>query len=381
MPRSAIGSINRSFPLPRVLVLSLRPITTVPALIEAGLSETAQADVLEQVTAEFRLRISPAMRDAMHEPGDGLAAQFVPDARELTVRPEELADPISDEAFSPTPGLTHRYPDRVILHITKTCEVYCRFCFRREVVGENGTLPDHDLAEALDYITRTPEIHEVILTGGDPMVLSPRRISALIARLEAIAHVDIVRLHSRVPVVAPRRIDDAMLAALRSRRLAVWVVVHTNHAQELTTEACAALARLADAGIPLLSQTVLLKGVNADPQILADLFRALIRNRVKPYYLHHCDLARGTSHFRTTIAEGREIMARLRGRLSGTCLPTYVLDLPGGHGKVPLGADYVTEVAPGRYLIRDWRGADHEYRDLEASDTGGASPPGPPEDI
>ncbi|UFS64955.1 lysine-2,3-aminomutase-like protein [Paracoccus denitrificans] len=345
--------------------MSQRPITTVPALVEAGLADPARAEVLDKVAAEFRIRISPAMREAMGAPGDGIAAQFVPDARELQIRPEELADPISDAAFSPTPGLTHRYPDRVILHVTRTCEVYCRFCFRREVVGEEGTLPEPDLAAALDYVARTPAIHEVILTGGDPMVLSPRRIAALMARLEAIPHVDIVRFHTRVPVVAPSRIDTAMLAALHPRRLAVWVVIHTNHAQELTAGARAALARLADAGIPLLSQTVLLKGVNADPEVLADLFRALIRNRVKPYYLHHCDLARGTGHFRTTIAEGQAIMAELRGRLSGTCLPTYVLDLPGGHGKVPLGPHHVKETGPGRYLIRDWRGKDHEYRDLE----------------
>jgi len=345
--------------------LPQRPITTVPALVEAGLAEAGQAEVLERVAAEFRIRVTPAMRQAMRAAGDGVAAQFLPDPREMQVRPEELADPIGDETFSPTPGLTHRYPDRVILHVTRTCEVYCRFCFRREVVGEDGSLPEPDLAAALDYIARKPEIREVILTGGDPMVLSARRIAALMARLEAIAHVEIVRFHSRVPVVAPQRIDAAMLAALRPERLAVWVAIHVNHAQELTQEACAALARLAGAGIPLLSQTVLLKGVNADPGILADLFRALIRNRVKPYYLHHCDLARGTGHFRTSIAEGQAIMDALRGRISGTCLPSYVLDLPGGHGKVPLGPGHVQKVGPGRYRIRDWRGQMHDYRDLD----------------
>lgn len=359
---------------------SPRPLTTVSALVDAGLAPRDAAATLEQVADEFRIRISPEMQIAMQAeiprtPGreptaatpaatqGPIAAQFVPDARELQIRPDELWDPISDAAFSPTPGLTHRYPDRVILHITKTCEVYCRFCFRREVVGEDGTLPEADLAAALDYITRTPAIREVILTGGDPMVLSARRIAGLMARLEAIAHVDLVRFHTRVPVVAPLRIDDAMLAALRPARLVIWVVIHTNHADELTKAARAALARLADAGVPLLSQTVLLRGVNAEPEILEALFRALIRNRVKPYYLHHCDLARGTSHFRTTIAEGQAIMAALRGRLSGTCLPSYVLDLPGGHGKVPLGPGYVTQTGEGRYMIRDWRGQTHDYRD------------------
>ncbi|SMO66298.1 lysine-2,3-aminomutase-like protein [Paracoccus laeviglucosivorans] len=338
----------------------LRPLTTLPELTQAGL---AVADPrLERVAQEFRIRITPAMQSA----DPGIAAQFVPDVRELVTRPEELLDPIGDDAFSPTPGLTHRYPDRVILHITKTCEVYCRFCFRRETVGDSGNLPPDQVDAALDYIARTPAIHEVILTGGDPLVLSARRIAALMTRLAAIPHLDVVRFHTRVPVVAPARIDAALLSALRPDRLAVWVVLHTNHPAELTPDACAALARLADAGIPLLSQSVLLRGVNADAGILAELFRALIRNRVKPYYLHHCDLARGTSHFRTTIAEGQAIMASLRGRISGTCLPTYVLDLPGGHGKAPLGLGHVETLDTGRYHVRDWRGNLHEYRDPEA---------------
>lgn len=344
----------------------MRPLTSVSAMRDAGLAPGADRAALEQVAAEFRIRMTPAMQAAAStDAQDPIAAQFVPDARELVTRPEELLDPIGDQAHSPVPGLTHRYPDRVILHITKTCEVYCRFCFRREVVGEEGSLPAPELDAALDYVARTPAIREVILTGGDPLVLSPRRIASVMARLAAIAHLDVVRIHTRIPVVAPRRIDKAMLAALSPERLAVWVVLHSNHANELTPEACAALARLAGAGIPLLSQTVLLRGVNADPDTLADLFRALIRNRVKPYYLHHCDLARGTGHFRTSIAEGQAIMAALRGRLSGTCLPTYVLDLPGGHGKVPLGPEYLEKDATDGWLIRDWQGRTHRYRDPE----------------
>lgn len=333
-------------------------------MIKAGLAADADAARLEQVAGEFRIRMTPAMQAAARpDPADPVAAQFVPDARELLVRPEELTDPIGDQAHSPVPGLTHRYPDRVILHITRTCEVYCRFCFRREVVGEDGTLPERDLGAALDYIARSPAIREVILTGGDPMTLSPRRISAVMARLATIAHVDVVRIHTRIPVVAPARIDAAMLDALRPDRLAIWVVIHTNHARELTPAAGAALARLADGGIPLLSQTVLLRDVNADADTLADLFRALIRNRVKPYYLHHCDLARGTGHFRTSIAQGQAIMTALRGRISGTCLPTYVLDLPGGYGKVPLDTHHARQIAPGHWRITDWQGGQHDYHD------------------
>jgi lysine 2,3-aminomutase len=261
--------------------------------------------------------------------------------------------------------LTHRYPDRVILTATHTCEVYCRFCFRRETVGETGALPDGDLTAALDYIAATPAIWEVILTGGDPFTLSARRIAAIMARLSAIPHVQIVRFHTRVPVVAPERIDAAMIAALTpvlDGCPTVYVVIHTNHADELTPAATAALFRLTSSGIPLLSQTVLLRGINDDAPTLEALFRALLVRRVTPYYLHHCDLARGTRHFRTTIAAGRAIMADLRGRMSGIGIPTYVLDIPGGFGKVPIGPDYVAATADG-YDITDWQGKTHAYSD------------------
>jgi lysine 2,3-aminomutase len=339
-------------------------LVSVDDLLRDGLADPAEAAALTAVADEFRIRISPAMRDAITgQTDDPVAAQFVPDARELIIRPEELCDPIGDHTLSPTKGLTHRYPDRVILAATQTCEVYCRFCFRRETVGADGALPDADLAKALDYVRSHPDIWEVILTGGDPMVLSPRRIAALLAQIADIPHVDIIRFHTRIPVVAPQRVTNALIAALKVRPT-VHIVIHTNHAQELTPDACAALGRLADAGIPLLSQTVLLKGVNDNPDTLATLFRALVRNRVRPYYLHHCDLARGTSHFRTTIAEGQAIMAALRGRLSGICLPTYVLDIPGGHGKVPIGPEYLAPGAePGQHVVTDYQGHQHLYDD------------------
>lgn len=332
------------------------PITTLPDLIAAGLTEDS-LDALTPVTEQFRLRVQPDM--AMQEPG--IARQFVPSLAELLIRAEELADPIGDHAHAPAPGLTHRYPDRVILHATQTCEVYCRFCFRRETVGNEGHLPEADLDAALAYIAHTPAVWEVILTGGDPMVLSPRRLQSLIARLSAIPHVEVIRFHTRVPVVAPARITQALLEALQTRP-AVYVVVHTNHPAELTPDACAALARLSAAGIPLLSQSVLLKGVNDDAATLEALFRGLIRNKVKPYYLHHADLAKGTSHFRTTVAHGQALMAALRGRLSGICLPTYVLDIPGGHGKVPIGPAYLTP-DENAYVVEDPKGNHHIYAD------------------
>ncbi len=342
-------------------LLPARAMTQLDDLLAEGLVPADQATDLARVEDSFRIRVSGQMRVALSAPDDAIARQFLPDVAELVIRPEELHDPIGDKVHSPVPGLTHRYPDRVILAATHSCEVYCRFCFRREVVGDEGTLPDADLDAALAYIAAHPAIWEVILTGGDPLILSPRRLAALMQRLSDIPHVDIIRFHSRVPVVAPARITEALITALQVRPV-VYVVVHTNHAQEISQPAVAALARLAQAGIPLLAQTVLLRGVNDCADTLETLFRTLLRNRVTPYYLHHCDLARGTGHFRTTIAAGQALMAALRGRLSGIGLPTYVLDIPGGFGKVPIGPQYLQPDGAG-YVVTDWQGGRHRYDD------------------
>jgi len=341
-------------------------LTTLPRLVEAGLVEPAQVGALAPVVAEFRVAVTPAMRAAIRDRGDGVARQFLPSVEELVIRPEELADPIGDRAHEPVPGLTHRYPDRAILHLTQTCAVYCRFCFRRETVGDAGTLSDAALEAIYAHLAATPAIREVILTGGDPMVLSARRLGAVIGRLAGLGTLDAVRIHTRVPVVAPERITPAMIRALKSP-VPVWLVVHTNHVQELGEGARLALGRLADAGVPLLSQTVLLRGVNDSTEALEALFRALYRLRVKPYYLHHCDLARGAGHFRTTIAKGQAIMAQLRGRVSGAMLPTYVLDIPGGHGKVPVGPGYL-EPAPGGWVVTDPQGRQHGYADPDKNE-------------
>lgn len=339
-------------------ILPATALTSAEDLVQAGLADASAVDDLARVAETFRIRVTPVMQ----QHGHGIARQFVPDTREMLTRPEELADPIGDAAHSPVPGLTHRYPDRAILHITQTCDVYCRFCFRREVVGAAGPLPAKQLDAALDYIAATPALREIILTGGDPMTLSPRRLDAVLTRLDAIPHLDVIRLHSRVPVVAPDRI--AALAPFLRRRAAVFVVIHTNHPDELTPEARDAIRTLADGGVALLSQSVLLRGVNDAAAVLAALFRGLTALRVTPYYLHHCDLARGTSHFRTTIAEGLAIMQALRGHLSGVAIPSYVLDLPGGYGKVPLDSGSVTPNGPGQWRIRDWQGRVHDYADI-----------------
>jgi lysine 2,3-aminomutase len=327
-------------------------------LAAAGLIAPAAVATLDEVAGRYAVAVTPAMASLIDpaDPADPIARQFVPDARELTTTPDELADPIGDGAHEVTPGLIHRYPDRVLLKFVSSCAVYCRFCFRRETVGQGEGLSPTELSTALDYIRATPAIFEVIVSGGDPLVASPRRLAALVRELAAIPHVELVRFHTRVPVVAPERITPELVAALKAEGIATWVAIHANHPRELTDDARAALAKLADAGIPLVSQSVLLRGVNDDAETLAALMRAFLAARVKPYYLHHADLAPGTAHFRTTIAEGEALMKMLRGRVSGLAQPTYVLDIPGGHGKVPVGPSY-----RDGDIIEDYRGATHRY--------------------
>ncbi len=347
-----------------------RKLTSVDDLIAAELAPASARDALDQVGARYAISVTPAVADLIDpdDPADPIARQFVPDARELETHAAELADPIGDRIKSPAPGVVHRYPDRVLLKIASVCPVYCRFCFRREMVGPaNGeTLSADDLAAAIAYIRATPAVWEVILTGGDPLVLSPRRMREVTETLSAIPHVKILRWHTRVPVVDPDRITDELIAALKATHKTVFVGLHTNHARELTGSARTAVAKLVDAGIPLVSQTVLLKGINDDADTLENLMRALVEVRVKPYYLHHGDLAPGTAHFRTTIAKGQKLMRELRKRLSGLALPTYVLDLPGAHGKVPLES-YASVESSGRTRLRDAYDQEHIYDDCCAA--------------
>lgn len=315
------------------------------SLTEAGLVPPERLPALEAVAARYAVAITPAMVELIDpaDAADPIARQFVPAPEELISTPGEDPDPIGDDIHSPVDGIVHRYRDRVLLKPTHTCAVYCRFCFRREMVGPEGlsNLTPAQLDAAFAYIAGRPEIWEVIVTGGDPLVLSPRRLADLMDRLEAIDHVKIVRFHTRVPAVDPEAISDDLIAALKRTSKTVYVALHANHVRELTPAARAACARIIDAGIPMLSQTVLLKGINDDPVTLAELMRAFVEMRIRPYYLHHHDLAPGTSHLRTSLAEGQTIMRALRGDLSGLAQPTYILDIPGGHGKAPVGPNYL----------------------------------------
>jgi len=337
-----------------------KALRSASALVEARLIKPERLAALKSVASRYAVAITPAVVDLIDpaDPRDPIALQFVPDERELKSRPGEDDDPIGDAAHSPVPGVVHRYPDRVLLKVVNVCAVYCRFCFRRAMVGPGrGALAGVALTAAIDYIARKPDIWEVILTGGDPLLLPPRRLKGLVTRLAAIDHVKVIRLHTRIPVVAPERITPALLRALRSGK-ATYMILHANHPRELTDEARGACARVIDAGIPMLSQSVLLRGVNDDVETLGALMRALVECRIKPYYLHHADLASGTAHLRTSIAEGQALMRALQGRYSGLCQPQYVLDIPGGHGKSPIGPTYLS--ADGNQ-ITDFKGARHVY--------------------
>jgi lysine 2,3-aminomutase len=358
--------------------VNVRPAVTLrePAeLLAHGLVSTNAIADLEKVAARYAVAVTPDMA-ALIEPADAddpIALQFIPSAEELVTSAGENPDPIGDHTRSPVPGVVHRYPDRVLFKLVHVCAVYCRFCFRREMVGpgKETALAQGAYQNALDYVRSHPEIWEVILTGGDPLMLSPRRLAEVMADIAAIDHVRIVRLHTRVPVADPGRISRDMIAALKVRGATVWVALHANHARELTQKARAACAAIIDAGIPMVSQSVLLRGVNDNAAALEGLMRAFVECRIKPYYLHHGDLAPGTAHLRTSLQHGRELMRALRGRISGLCQPDYVLDIPGGHGKSPVGPVYVSPAdslsrdrepdAETRYRVVDYCGDVHLY--------------------
>jgi lysine 2,3-aminomutase len=347
------------------MMMNERVLGSPEDLAESELIEPDQIGALKAVAASYAVAITPAIRELIDacNPDDPIARQFVPREAELDRVPGELADPIGDDRHSPVEGIVHRYADRVLLKLTSVCAAYCRFCFRRETVGpgEGQVLSAGALDTALAYIGAHPEIWEVIFTGGDPLVLSSRRLAAVRERIEMIGHVKVLRWHTRVPIAAPERIDPKLVRAIATKRRATYVVVHVNHPRELSEGARSACALLIDAGIPLLSQSVLLRGINDDAETLEALMRALVETRIKPYYLHHADLAPGTAHFRTTITEGQTLMRKLRRRASGLCQPGYVLDIPGGYAKANLLACDL-EGEPGNYSLRDGQGHQHSLK-------------------
>jgi lysine 2,3-aminomutase len=325
------------------------------ALLAAGLITPAALAGIEATQERYAVAISPAMRALIQAPDDPIGRQFIPDIAELVTAANERADPIGDDALSPVKGVVHRYADRALLKPLLICPVYCRFCFRREHVGpDGGLLTDAELQAAYRWFAAHPAVTEVILTGGDPLMLSARRLRAIISALSAIPHIQTIRIHSRVPVAEPERLSGELAAAMDTEK-SMWLVVHANHARELTLAARAALRRVQALGIPVLGQSVLLRGVNDTSDALEALFRAMLAARVKPYYLHQLDAAPGTARFHVPIEEGRKLLAALRGRVTGLAWPTYVLDIPGGYGKVPIGPDYLDDDGS----IRDPNGRRH----------------------
>ncbi|HEY0329194.1 MAG TPA: lysine-2,3-aminomutase-like protein [Rhodopseudomonas sp.] len=360
-------------------LLNIPAATTLrrPAeLVARGLVSAEDRPALEAVAQRYAVAVTDAVADLIDpsDPADPIARQYLPSAAELRVDAVERADPIGDTAHAPVEGIVHRHADRVLLKLVTVCAVYCRFCFRRETVGPGkaATLSGEAYRAALDYIRADPQIWEVILTGGDPLMLSPRRLAEAMADLAAIPHVKIIRIHSRVPVAEPSRISRDLVGALKVAGATVWMALHANHPRELSEAARAACARIIDAGIPMVSQSVLLRGVNDDALTLAALMRGFVECRIKPYYLHHGDLAPGTAHLRTPLAEGQALMRQLRGRVSGLCQPDYVLDIPGGYGKAPVGPNYLMlsddPAADSRYRVTDYCGDVHLYPPRAAAD-------------
>ncbi len=322
---------------------------------------------LRPAAEAFKTRVPRHYLDLVdwNDPEDPIRRQAIPSPRELEFAPHEREDPIGDAAHSPVPRLTHRYPDRVLLFPTYHCALYCRFCFRKESLNDiDQGYSQRALDPAFEYIAEHPELREAIVTGGDPLMLRDDHLAYVRGRLESITHLRLLRVHTRVPAALPQRVTPELVAALRGR-LMVAVVTHFNHPREITPQAATACRRLREAGFMLLNQSVLMRGINDDVETLRELFQELVYTLgAKPYYLHHCDLTRGVGHFRTSLDTGRSLMEQLRGDISGLCQPTYVLDLPGGHGKIPVGPNYVRGRDGSRWRFGDPNGAEHAYQEV-----------------
>jgi lysine 2,3-aminomutase len=307
---------------------------------------------------QFRVDVTPYFASLIDpdDPNCPIRRQVIPTGKELIAFDGMVADSLNEEGHSPAPGLVHRYPDRVLMLVTTQCASYCRYCTRSRIVGDPAAqFGRSDYDAQIEYIARTPAIRDVLLSGGDPLILPQKVLEEILRRLRAIPHVEIIRLGSRVPVFLPQRITPELTDMLRQFH-PLWLNIHFNHARELTPEVAEAVARLADAGIPLGAQTVLLAGVNDSPEVIKELVQKLVRNRVRPYYLYQCDLAAGAGHFRTTVSKGIEIIESLRGHTSGYAIPTYVVDAPGGGGKIPVMPQYMISQAPGKVVLRNFEG-------------------------
>lgn len=338
-------------------------IETYEQLSQYFAFDPAEAEGIKQALAKFRMAITPYYLSLIdpNDPYDPIRRQAIPQGAECNIAPADLNDPLHEDEDSPAPGLTHRYPDRVLFLITDMCSMYCRHCTRRRFAGQkDDESPSERIEKCLAYIEKTPQVRDVLLSGGDALMVSDEKLEYIIKRLRAIPHVEIVRIGSRTPVVCPQRITPELCGMLKKYH-PIWLNTHFNHPNEFTPEAETALARLADAGIPLGNQTVLLRGVNDCVHVMKKLMHELVRNRVRPYYIYQCDLSMGLEHFRTPVSKGIEIIENLRGHTSGYAVPTFVVDAPGGGGKTPVMPNYVISQSPQKVILRNFEGVITTY--------------------
>ena len=342
-------------------------ITTYKVLTKYIELQPEEEAVFRDKAFSFRMAITPHYLSLIdhNNPYDPIRLQAIPRIAESHISPSDMSDPLSEDADAPVPGMTHRYPDRVLLLLTDQCAMYCRHCTRRRKAGEHDApMPKENVEKALEYIKEHKEVRDVILSGGDPLTLSDERLDDILNRLSKIEHIEIVRLGTRTPVVLPQRYTDSLLEILKKYKF-VWLNTHFNHPNELCEDSCKALAKIAETGIPMGNQSVLLKGVNDNVDVMKALVHKLVKNRVRPYYIYQCDLSEGISHFRTPIAKGIEIIESLRGHTSGLCIPTYVVDAPAGGGKIPVMPNYVISQMPGRVILRNYEGFITAYTEPE----------------
>lgn len=344
---------------------AVRDISMVEKIFDRTFAPEIRARI-EKTLGKFPMSITPyylSLVDPDDLDNDPVFKQAFPDERELLIAPHDMADPLAEDRDSPVPGLTHRYPDRVLLHVSNTCAMYCRHCTRKRKVGDRDSIPDRDqISQGIEYIRQNTNIRDVLLSGGDPFMLSDEYIDWILSEVTAIEHVEVVRIGTRTPVVLPYRITDKLVAVLEKYEN-LWINTHFNHPREITGSARKALRKLWKAGIPLGNQSVLLADINDCPRIMKRLVQMLVKNRVRPYYIYQCDLSEGLEHFRTSIGKGIEIMESLRGHTSGFAVPTYVVDAPGGGGKIPVAPNYLISWSTNKAILRNFEGVITTYQE------------------
>ncbi|HOP05719.1 MAG TPA: lysine 2,3-aminomutase [candidate division Zixibacteria bacterium] len=347
---------------------TVRDLDTFERILDVRLG-SEQRESFERTIEKFPMAVVPyylSLIDQNNLENDPIFRQAFPQPQELILTEADMADPLHEDADSPVPGLTHRYPDRVLFLVSNMCAMYCRHCTRKRRVGDRDYIPvKEQLQQGIDYIRDNPVVRDVLLSGGDPLMLSDDRLDWLLTELRSIDHVEIIRIGTRTPVVLPYRITDSLVKVLKKHH-PLWINTHFNHPREITDSAREALARLADAGLPLGNQSVLLAGVNDCPRIMKALVHKLVANRVRPYYLYQCDLAEGLSHFRTPVGKGIEILESLIGHTSGLCVPTYVIDAPGGGGKIPVMPQYLISWSTNKVVLRNYEGVITTYKEPDS---------------